>query len=103
MAKIRKKKIHWTASTDPDVVGYKLYWTRLGTGVIYSPPFSHVGNVTGVILPDDVPSFPLTAGEFGFRVTAVNHLGNESEIGVLAAHIDFLPPLPPRNLVTDDT
>ena len=58
MARVRKRKVHWGASNSLGVVGYKLYWA-MGKGVNYDSDFADLGNVTEVILPDDVPSFPI--------------------------------------------
>jgi len=101
MAKVRKTQITWDAVDSPDVVGYRLYWA-VGGGVDYSSEFFEVGNVTKVILPDDVPSFPLIAGDIEIGVTAVNQRGNESDISVFSAPFDFTSPRPPGNIMVRD-
>jgi hypothetical protein len=74
MARVRKRKVHWGASNSLGVVGYKLYWA-IDKGVNYdSADFADLGNVTEVILPDDVPSFPIEAGDIEPAVVAVDHL-----------------------------
>ena len=62
MAKIRKRKIRWNPSSTADVVGYKVYWS-VGGGVNYNSESAEVGMRTEVILPDELPSFPLVEGE----------------------------------------
>jgi hypothetical protein len=102
MTKIRTKRVRWDSSTSPDVAGYKLYWA-IGQGVNYDSDFAEMGNVTEVILPDDVPSFPRVAGDIEIGVTAVNYRGNESDMSVFSAPFDFTAPEAPLNLVVEDT
>ena len=101
MAKFRKKKVSWDAVDNPDVAGYRLYWA-VGGKVDYDSEFAEVGNVTEVILPDNVPSFPLVAGDIEIGVTAVSHKGNESDMSVFSAPFDFTAPEAPANLMIKD-
>jgi hypothetical protein len=101
VAKIRKKRIRWNPSSDPEVAGYRLYWTLL-EGVNHDSAFVNVGNVTEVVLPDNVPSFPMLSGEMEFGVTAVNHWGNESDMAVFSVNVNFIPPFPPTHLTLED-
>lgn len=101
MAKIRKKRIRWKPSPDPNVAGYRLYWTLL-EGVNHDSAFVNVGNVTEVILPDNVSSFPLLSGEMEFGITAVSRGGNESDMTVFAANVNFIAPSPPTQLRVED-
>ena len=101
MAKVRKTQITWDAVDSPDVAGYKLYWA-VGGGVDYDSESYEVGNVTNVILPDDVPSFPLVAGDIEIGVTAVNQRGNESDISVFSAPFNFTSPKAPGNIMVRD-
>jgi len=101
MAKFRKKKVSWDAVDNPDVAGYKLYWA-VGGKVDYDSEFAEVGNVTEVILPDNVPSFPLVVGDIEIGVTAVSHKGNESDMSVFSAPFDFTAPEAPANLIIKD-
>lgn len=102
MAKIKTKRVRWDSSTSPDVAGYKLYWA-IGQGVNYDSDAAEVGNVSEVILPDEVPSFPRVAGDIEIGVTAVNYKGNESDMSVCSAPFDFTAPEAPLNLVVEDT
>lgn len=99
-ARIRKRRVRWTASATPEVEGYKIYWSTRGN-VSYDSDFSAVGKVTELILPDDVPIFPLVSADVELGVTAVDDAGNESEMVKASAHFSFAPPDAPTNLVID--
>jgi hypothetical protein len=81
-ASAKRLRIRWDSSST-DVKGYRLYWS-LNSGVSYDSNFAEVGNVTDVILPDDVPLFPAVTGEIELGVTAVNHTGNESDMAKIS-------------------
>ncbi len=100
MARVRKRKVHWDASNGLGVVGYKLYWA-VGKGVNYDSDFADMGNVTEVILPDDVPSFPIDAGDIELAVVAVDHIGNESDMTKLYAPFGFTAPDAPTGLAVE--
>ena len=100
MAKVQKRKIHWNASNSPAVVGYKIYWA-VGKGVNYDSDFAEVGNVTEVILPDEVPSFPIAAGNIELGLVAVDHIGNESDMTKLYAPFGFTAPDAPTGLTVE--
>ena len=100
MARIRKRKICWNSSNASSVAGYKLYWA-VGKEVNYDSNFAEVGNVTEVILPDDVPSFPVVAGDIELGVVAIDHIGNESDMTKLSASFDFTAPDAPTGLAVE--
>ena len=100
MAKVQKRKIRWNASNSPGVVGYKIYWA-VGKGVNYDSDFAEAGNVTKVILPDEVPSFPITAGNIELGLVAVYRIGNESDMTKLYAPFGFIAPDPPTGLTVE--
>jgi hypothetical protein len=100
MARIRKRKVRWNPSNDSGVVGYKLYWA-VGKEVGYDSDFAELGNITGVTLPDDVPSFPIVAGDIELGVVAVDHVGNESDMVKLSAPFDFSAPDAPTGLAIE--
>jgi hypothetical protein len=100
MARVRKRKVHWNASNGLGVVGYKLYWA-VGKGVNYDSDFAEVGKVTEVILPDDVPSFPIDTGDIELAVAAVDHIGNESDMAKLYAPFGFTAPDAPTGLAVE--
>jgi hypothetical protein len=101
MAKIVKRTISWGASTAPDVQGYKIYWAvGAGGSVDYTSTFADVGNVTSVIIPDDVPTFPIVDDVVTIGVTAYDDVGNESDMTVVTdVPFDFTAPDAPTNVV----
>ena len=100
MARIRKRKIRWNSSNASGVAGYRLYWA-VGKEVNYDSDFAEIGNVTEVILPDDVPSFPTVAGDIELGVVAIDHIGNESDMTKLSASFDFTAPDAPTGLALE--
>jgi len=56
MAKMKKRRLRWKASESQQAVGYRLYWAE-GGEVGYDSPCVALGNVTEVILPDDVTNW----------------------------------------------
>jgi len=100
MAKIVKRKISFEAAAAPDVQGYKLYWS-VGEGTLldYTSENADVGNVTDVIIPDDIPTFPLADDIINIGVTAYDDVGNESDMSTISSPFDFTAPDAPTNLV----
>ena len=97
MAKMKKRKLCWKASESQQVVGYRLYWAESGE-VGYDSPFAALGNVTEVLLPDDVKGFSHKGGPIEFGVAAVDELGNESDLATFKASYQFNIPLAPEGL-----
>jgi hypothetical protein len=95
--KPRKKRLSWGSSASPDLAGYRLYWA-VGRGVDYGAEHADIGKVTTILLPDDVASFPQVAGRVEIGVTALSQHGNESDMMVIAASVDFRAPEPPEDL-----
>jgi len=96
MAKVKKRRLVWEPSTSPNVIGYKLYWAEEGE-VNYDSPFAMIGNVTEVVLPEQVPSFPIVKGPIELGITAVNEMGNESDMIRMTAPFQFSVPDAPAN------
>lgn len=94
MAKVKKRRLLWEASTSSNVIGYKLYWSENGV-VNYDSPCAMIGNVTEIILPDQVPSFPVVKGSVELGITAVNEIGNESDMMIYSAPFQFSVPEAP--------
>ncbi|MFO7739335.1 MAG: PilZ domain-containing protein [Desulfatiglandaceae bacterium] len=86
--KAGRKRVRWKASDGPGVTGYKLYWA-VGDGVGYESDCAEVGYLNEAVLPDDFPSFPKVAGEIQLGLTAVNDIGNESDMTKFAVSFDF--------------
>jgi len=101
MGRIKRKKIRWEASSSPDVVSYRIYWSKSGE-VSYNSEHAELGKRTEVTLPDDVPYFPLIAADMELGITAVNEAGNESEMIALKAYFNFTVPAAPSNLRVED-
>jgi hypothetical protein len=101
MGKIRQKKIRWKPSSSSEVVGYKLYWSE-DEELSYDSRSVEVGNVTQIILPDDIPSLPLLKGRITLGISAVNEAGNESDITRMTAELNFFVPNAPKRLRIED-
>lgn len=98
MAKIVKRTISFNPPDAPDVSGYKLYWST-GVTVDYTSTNADLGNKTKIIIPDDVPSFPLVENQITIGITAYDDVGNESDMVITTAPFDFDAPDAPTNLV----
>jgi hypothetical protein len=101
VGRIRKKRIRWEPSPDAGVVRYRLYWSKDGD-VSYDSEHTDLGLITEVILPDEIPSFPLIAGDVDLGITAFNDGGNESDMTKTAASFNFISPEAPRDLTVED-
>ena len=99
--RVKKKKICWKPSTSAGVSKYRLYWSRFGE-INYNSDYADLGHVTGAVLSDDIPSFPLTAGEIELGVTAISEAGDESDFARLTAYINFTVPDAPENIEVED-
>jgi len=97
MAKIKRRRLKWVASSSHQVVGYKLYWSENGE-LNYDSQWAMLGNVTEIVLPDDVESFTPNGGPIELGVTAVDELGNESDMVTLTAPYQFNIPKAPDDL-----
>ena len=97
MAKMKKRRLSWKPSGSPQVIGYKLYWSE-GSEVTYESPSAQLGNVTSVILPDDVSTFEPGNGPLEIGLTAIDELGNESDMIAVSAPYQFSVPEAPDSL-----
>jgi hypothetical protein len=95
--RVRKRKISWAPSPSPEVAGYRMYWA-LNKEVSYNSQFIDINNETSILLPDDVPSFPRISGEIEIGITAVTGSGNESDMCIVRAFVDFTRPDAPSNV-----
>jgi hypothetical protein len=100
MSKMKKRRLSWVASNSSQVIGYKLYWAEEG-GVDYNSQFSELGNITAVVLPDDVVGFTPGNGPVEFGITAIDELGNESDMVTLFTPYQFSVPDAPSELVME--
>lgn len=97
MAKIKKRTLRWKASPSPQVAGYKLYWSETGS-VDYDSDCIKLGNVTEIVLPDDVKEFAQISGPIELGITAVDELGNESDLITIKTPYQFKVPEAPAEL-----
>jgi len=97
MAKVIKRRISWTASDSPDVVKYRVYWEAAPNIPSYSSPHVEVTK-NELIIPDEVPDFPTQEGDYVIGVSAVDDVGNESDISTVTAPFDFTAPNAPENV-----
>jgi hypothetical protein len=97
MAKIRKRKLIWNASASARVAGYKVYWAS-GRNLDYQAPCVNVGNVTAVVIPDDLAGFSASSPDLRFGVTAVDSEGNESDMTVIDGAGLFRAPAGPSGI-----
>ena len=89
VSKPKTKKIRWSRSSSPNVVGYRLYWTVVGE-LSYDSEFIDIGDRTEVILPDQVPLLHRVHGEVALGITALNRGGNESDMVRFTVNFDSL-------------
>ena len=101
MGRVTKKKLSWEASPSPAVKGYRVYW-EVGKRVDYDSTFADVGEVKELVLPDDIPSFPLVAGQMEIGITSLSRSGNESDMLFLSIFVDFTRPDVPVNVKLED-
>lgn len=97
MAKIKKRKLVWKPSNSAQVIGYKIYWSE-GGKVDYHCASAKLGNVNEVVLPDDVDGFDKVKGPVELGITAVDELGNESDLVVLKTPYQFNVPQAPSDV-----
>jgi len=95
--RVRRRRISWDPSPSPDLAGYRIYWA-VNERVGYGSDFADVGQATAIVLPDDVPAFPRMKGHMEIGVTAVSMGGNESDMAVAEAFMDFTRPGMPHNV-----
>jgi len=99
MGKVRRRTLRWEPSAD--AAKYRVYWSTQGP-VGYESDFVEVENKTMAILPDEVPTFPKIAGNIELGITAVNEVGNESDITIARVFVDFTVPEAPKVLRVED-
>lgn len=99
MAFIKTKTISWNASTSGDVVGYNVRY-KVDNGTPFSYSDSYIQTSTpSVVAPDDFPSGTFSEDtDYLIGVSAVDDMGNESDIVEIISPFDFSPPLPPTGL-----
>jgi len=99
MGRVRRRTVRWEPSADAKK--YRLYWSTQGP-VGYESDFVELENKTMAFLPDEVPSFPTIAGNIELGITAVNEVGNESDITIARVYVNFTVPDAPKVLTVED-
>jgi hypothetical protein len=99
--KIKRRRIRWSRSPSAGVTRYRLYWS-VQREVDYDSQFLELGDVAEMILPDDLPSFPLITGTLHLGITALSKTGNESDLTRISVALDFTVPEAPRQIWLED-
>ena len=79
------------------MVGYKLYWSE-DESVSYSSSSVKLGNVTEVVLPDDVKAIADIDAPIEIGIAAIDEVGNESDLITLKMPFQFKVPQAPTDL-----
>jgi hypothetical protein len=88
MGKIRKCKLSWKSSESDHIVGYRLYWSNEDK-VDYDSAYIKVGNTNEVALPDVLIDSVAPGATIYLGVSAVDKIGNESDMITLAEPYEF--------------
>ena len=97
MAKVRSYMLQWDPSPDADVTGYRVYWATPPELVTYDSHNVDVGTSTSVSVPTG--GMPTSFdGYMTFGVSALDDVGNESDISTATLPFDLLAPSAPTNI-----
>ena len=105
MAIIKKKTITWDASPDPDVVAHHIYVEpadqELQQGI---SPHARVDMPTlAMVAPDEFPPDTfLEDMDYKIGISAIDDVGNESDMVILEHPFDFVAPAAPSNIQVSD-
>lgn len=103
MAKVIKKRIKFIPSDGVDVVSHRVYVAPDPDELNYASPMVEVAMpADSVVVPDDFPGFPLRDVQYQVGVTAVDDVGNESDMAIVTAPFDFDAPSAPTGVVIED-
>lgn len=97
MARFRTRTLRWKAVESEQVAGYKIYWAK-GNKVTYDSESIYIEGLTEIVIPDALEGFEPEAGAFTFGITAIDKLGNESDLTTLKEPLKFSAPAPPESL-----
>lgn len=93
--KVVTRKVQWNPVTVPDLKGYNLYYASGSAVLDHNAPFVYVGNVTEVVITDVIPAAINWNGDYTLGVSAVDNVGNESNIAAGTSFFDFQAPPSP--------
>ncbi len=103
--RVKKKKLSWKPAPDSDVVAHRVFVEREGE-TIDPATFSYIEVAmpkTSILLPDDFPSGTFGGeGNYILGVCAVDDVGNEGDLAMVASPFDFIAPGVPTDLVVEN-
>ena len=97
MARFQRKKISWEIPLNSTVLKYRLYWTA-GDKLGHDSDYIELKDTKQVLLPDAIPALPKKGYDIQVGLSAINDAGNESDITMLNARLDFSIPDAPKNV-----
>jgi len=103
--RVKKKRLTWTAAPDSDIVSHRVFVGNEGETIDpkTSPYVEVVMPKTSILLPDDFPSETFEGeGNYILGVCAVDDVGNEGDLALVASPFDFIAPGVPTNLVVEN-
>jgi hypothetical protein len=105
VAKVKKKRVSWTPAIDADIVKHKVYVSEADLELdIYTDDFIIIDMPTcSVLLPDEFPAGTFVGeGNFTVGVSAIDDVGNEGDVAIVASPFDFIAPGVPTNLIVEN-
>lgn len=103
MAKVIKKRIKFVPSDGVDVVAHRVYIAPDPDELTYASLHVDVPvPESELIVPDEFPGFPMRDVMYSVGVTAIDDVGNESDMAVILAPFDFDAPPAPAGVVIED-
>ena len=103
MAKVIKKRIKFIPSTGEDVVAHRIYVAPEPDELNYASLFVEVQMpADSVIVPDEFPGFPMRDVIYNVGITALDDVGNESDMTMITAPFDFAAPPAPTGVEIED-
>jgi predicted transcriptional regulator len=101
---VKQKRIRWTASIAADVVAHRVYVAKDPDMPTYSSLHVEVAMPkTEVLAPNDFPAGTFSEDVvYNIGITAVDDVGNESNMEVASSPFDFIAPDAPTNVIIED-
>jgi len=97
MARIQRQRVKWDPGSD--AVIHRVYISQ--EEPTYDSPYAEFEMpVTEIILPEGFP-YPIGEGDFYVGVSALDDLGNETDIVIVSTPFDFSPPGAPSNIIIE--